>query len=463
MTRIYQYTSGISAGLPFGTLIPQPLTRAALYVPIYDAFVAAGWTPSPVDLGVGGDNRWSSTGESGSERLYARTEFVGPATFKFYVGTKLDGAGNLQGSIGGGTALHEAWTLGADGAFDLTFFGSKDFMWCVARLVADESTTSFYVGILEREAIVNPNTLVTTGVVLAGAHVAIPVSGDPHTFGFRVGEWVQIIEQATGSAAAAETRAIVGLTATEIVVDSLSVGYASGALIGSMPMPIARFVGSGNNPDELTQWYSPFLTTRGVSDLGEQIFTAVDFATGTNYDDNLFLVTSAGAANVRVLRYGCRTIQIGHSLAGAQWGRVSGLVAYPRTALNLLVFYLADTGTYDRVDTTVAGLSAVGDTIGFVGGSTYSLNIAAGPFGSVVVGEYVKIWDALSGANNGTFPITSVAGAPGTIEYTNATPGVAEAFVAKGFRVAPVQRFIAARFENVVASTTKAWMFGRMP
>jgi hypothetical protein len=256
MTRVLRYTdSGGNVGsvdggaaFTFGTAVARQTTRTAIYDNIIvPALTAAGWTQHNL---AARDDVWTSTGESGLESINIRTRYdtTGGTFIYFYIGTKVDGAFNLQGSIGGGVGVFERWSLGnTDFTTDYIVMATKDFIWFNVRaatagqggVIATNDQLNAFMGNLERDASYNSNVLTTTGTATAGSNVTISVNSDPIAAGYRPGDLIQIVAQAAADAGQAQTLQIINVSTTpaQIEVETLSATYASGAFIGAAPTP----------------------------------------------------------------------------------------------------------------------------------------------------------------------------------------------------------------------------------
>lgn len=347
MTRILYYTDATNASsfsgsspLSFGTSKTRTTTRTGLYDALISGLTAMGWTQH--NLGTRNDV-WTSTGESGNESINVQTFYDGTRVLYFYVGTKIDGSGNLQGGIGGtGTNTYEAWDLQTiDFTADYVVFGTKDFFfWFIYTQTTGTGgvplNTPFcaILGNAERNAMLNANTMITNATASAGSLVSISLTANPITAGYVPGELVQIVSQATGDAAQAQTVRIVGTTTSTITVDSLAATYSSGARIGSCPSPIVRFVGKNNLPNDTTAWYSPltFTFTGSTSDLISepgQPLTGIEFSAGTTATAQDGFGTS-NVGNKRTRRFSMRSIEL-KMPNEAVLGRAPGIYALPNS------------------------------------------------------------------------------------------------------------------------------------
>lgn len=372
MTRIYRYTDASSAtsisgtsAFAFGTSRARVTTRTALYDEIVLALVAAGWTQHNLTTR---DDTWESTGESGNERIRIRTKYLVPGSpstqneFNFFIGTKLDGSNNLQGSIGtvSSASTLDGWVISADVTFDFQFLATKDFIWMNVRAVTASGTTAAddqfncFLGNLDRSGEANQNVMLLASGASAGTFVSLDVTGfNPITLGYRPGDFIQIVEIAAAGTATAQTVRIASLTSSSIVVDSLAAAYSTGAILGALPQPTMRFVSKNVDPDNNAQWtshldFNPSLASDLAGGTGRNLNT-IHFATGTTYVDSADM-GSGTTPNKRTKRFGCRSISLGLNDSGAVFGsglngRVPGLFAYPGS----MSFFPHDTGTYNRV------------------------------------------------------------------------------------------------------------------
>jgi hypothetical protein len=353
MTRQLWYTDGSTAGsisgsvLAFGTAKARPTTRNQIYDnAIVAGLVALGFTQHNQATR---DDVWTSTGESGGESINFRTHLSGGNLFRFSVGTKVDGSNVLQGAIGENNNAFEQWSIPADTTFDYIMMGTADFFWLSLRRVSDNVNFNVFLGNLERDGSVNSNVLTLSSNASAGTNVVLSVGSNPQTLGYNPGDFVQIVSNAAADAAQAQTIKIINTTTSTIEVDSLALGYSTGARIGAQPSPIVRFVGQDLDADDVNSWYSPLLTTliigatTDITGQPGQLLNRVDYSagsTGTAQDG----FGTGTTANKRTRRFTCRTLEL-RDLNNAVYGRVPGVTLYPGTNS----YYPNDTGTWNRV------------------------------------------------------------------------------------------------------------------
>lgn len=370
MTRILWYTDGSTSGsvsattLAFGAARSRPTTRTGIYDEVANALIAAGWTQHN---NATRDDVWVSAGQSGLETVYLRTTLTGGQFLNFYVGLKVDGSNILQGSIGGDGNAFDRWNLGtSDFVADFIMEASLDFWWGNLRVVSGGSLTAdaqlnAFMGNLERDSLVNPGILSTNGTATAGTQALIPVSTDPTTSDYLPGDFIQIVSQATGDAALAQTVRIVGVDSTHVQVDSLAATYSSGARLGALPLPVVRFAGSNVDPDSATSWYCPLgsplidgATTDIVASPG-QLLNAIELAAGNTQTAQDGFGTGT-TANRRTRRFTCRALELKNSASGGDviLGRIPGIFAYPGANS----YYPNDTGTFNRVTPSQRFLAA---------------------------------------------------------------------------------------------------------
>lgn len=369
MTRILWYTdatnassvSGASAlgtGTPdgtFGTAKSRTTTRVGIYDIINSAFVAAGWTDHN---NATRDDVYTSTGESGNESINCRTVWntLNTNVLNFLVGTKINGSNLLQGAIGTSTNTFEGFSLGStDFTADFIILATKDFIWGNFKAVTAGQAGfvnlgdvfSFFMGNLERDSTSNNNVMITSANISAGSFVSIPLTSNPQTLGYQPGDFVQIVSQAAGDAAQAQTLQITNTSTSTIEVESLALGYSSGARIGASPLPIVRFVGYLVDANNVNSWYMPLSSNAGftTSDLvaqpGQSIGN-IDFSVGTTITAQDGFGTGT-TANKRTRRFGCRSLEL-RNLGDQVIGRVPGIYGYPGTNN----YYPSDTCTLNR-------------------------------------------------------------------------------------------------------------------
>ena len=363
MTRILWYTDGTtstsfsgSSPLSFGTAKTRQTTNTGLYDNVLvPGLTAMGWTQSNQATR---DDTWTSTGESGLESINFRTQYDGSNFLNIYPGTKVNGSGVLQGSIGGGHQTYDSWNIGSSNfTSDYLLLGTKDFMVFIVRLATaglQPANTFFtaYIGNLERDGTSNPITMTTTGTATAGSMVSIPVQQNVYASGYKPGDIVQIVSTAITDAAQAQTVRVIGITSSTITVDSISATYSTGARIGASPSPIVRFMGLNQDPtfvSSTTNWYSPLSSTLlgATSDLVAtpgQNLTAVDLSTGKTPNATQDGFGNATTSNTRTNRFTCRSLEL-KTINEVVVGRVAGIYAYPGT----IGTFPNDTAVYNQV------------------------------------------------------------------------------------------------------------------
>lgn len=368
-TRIYYYTSGIGNPSPFGTQQSQPTTTTLIYSAMVAALNAAGWTQH--NKGTNNDV-WASTGESGTEAIFAQTSLTSSTHLNFFVGLALDGSNNLLGSIGGNTTTFDSWLFpSATVTVDYQILASKNFAWFIVRNTSGNVVWSAFFGIPERDNVTIPNVLITSGSTTAGTTPitsgTIPVSVDPRQNGYTEGDFIQIISQS--SPIQAQTVKIVSIQRTgdvswNIIVDNLALTYPTGSRVGAQPVPTVRFVSgsSGNQyePNNGTGWYMPMSATGGTLSSTTDIPTttpantgvnisAVDFASGSTITAQDGFGVS-GTADKRTRRYTCRQLELRAASIIANTGytvlgRIPGVYGCPDT----LAYYPNDSAQYNRI------------------------------------------------------------------------------------------------------------------
>jgi hypothetical protein len=369
MTRILWYTDAATAGSisgttalgngstdgTFGTSKARPTTRTGFYDNVIVAgLLAMGFTQSNQATR---DDVWTSNGETGAESISFRTQYDGTSKFFIYAGTKVNGSGALQGSIGGGLSSFESFNLGtSDFTMDYILLGSKDFLLLNMRAAtagqagAANLNDQFncFIGNLERDNLVNPNTLTSSATASAGSNVVISVNQNPSVNDYKPGDMVQIVSIATGDAAQAQTVRITATTNTSIEVDSLAATYSAGARIGALPLPIVRFMSRNIDADDTGSWYSPlilnaFTATSDLATAPGQVLNKVELAAGTTQTAQDGFGTGT-TANKRTRRFSCRALEL-KGTNEAVLGRIPGLYAYPGSAS----YYPNDTYAFNRV------------------------------------------------------------------------------------------------------------------
>ena len=354
MTFKYYYTSNIGVGLPFGTQKTAVTGSAGIYNAITGILTDAGWTQynqlaNPPHIAT--SDTWFSTGESGNESIAIWTQLN--SFMFFYVGTVIDSSSKaLLGGIGGTTANYDCWGGFSNSIpYDFNLLCTKDFIWANFTNVPGGGTSTFtmFMGNVERTGLLSLPTMISTGGGTQGSSSAITFSVNPRALGYNETDKLQIIDPVTGHASSFYITAIVqtGPGVWQITADFLLESYNSGSRVGVMPCPVARFVGTNVDIDNVNQWYVPFTITGGsVSAINDFAKTPVtgnnNYAAGTtNIAQDGF--GTGTTASKRTNRFGMRSLQIAPEIsnqgqAGTLQGRVPYLLMYPGT----LSFYPSD-------------------------------------------------------------------------------------------------------------------------
>lgn len=352
---------GSYAGLPWDTgrtgvtSATRPTTRAGLYDALVAALVAAGYTQ--VNLATR-DDLWTSTGEAGTGiRLFFRTRLLTGRYIELFLGTKIDGANNLQGVIGGGINTYDRVDLGAaDATCDFQFVGDLNGWIFHAQPTALNTAWTLLCGSAAPLGS-NPAIMQNAAPLAAGSNVVISVTPDnPVTLGYRIGDAVRLVEVDPASPARAESSVIVDLTTSSCTVASLANAYVT-ARIGANPMPVYRgattnieiTTTSGGIPILTNVFTSPLrgVFAMGSSDLvadpGELLINS-DFTLLGGHTQTGSEFGTGATPNARTLRFTLRRLAI-----GARGAAILGVVRHLRTYNGTPNVYPHDYGRDTRV------------------------------------------------------------------------------------------------------------------
>lgn len=375
MTHVYQFSEltvansvsgtagqqgGSYAGTPWDTgragvtSVARPTTRTGLYDALVTALLAAGYTRTNLATR---DDLWASTGEAGTGiRLFFRTRLLTGRYIDLFLGTKIDGANNLEGVIGGGSNSYDRIDLGAaDTVHDLQFVGDLNGWIFHAQPTSLTTAVTLLCGSAEPLGAVAA-VMANVGALAAGAAVTIDVTpSNPIALGYRVGDVVRLVEIDPASPARAESTVIVDMGANSIVVAALANPYVS-ARVGAAPMPVYRGASTNTelvvttslnsiftsplrtalrlNGDDLVADPGEILTNSDFTLLNAHAQTGTEFGTGTT-------------PNARTLRFTLRRL-----LLGGAGNSALGVVRYLRTYNGTPALYPHDYGRDTRVSPT---------------------------------------------------------------------------------------------------------------
>ena len=361
MTLIYHFTDGstadsVSGAGPFTdtpwdtavtdiTAVARPTTRQGRFDAIDAALVAAGWTKHVTT--AGSDHVYFSDGENGDQHLCIRIELQSSDRYTlFYCGTKLaSGAPPTLDSdaIGGDTALQrDRWDTSSDITTDLQILASKDFIWAVSQNINHTGNMDVaFLGAMKATSS-NPNVLASGVAVTAGDYVVVATGTNPLDLGYRVGDFVQLVEVDQGSSPFVETQQIVAVTTTTITLKTVINTYTS-ARIGTHIVSVGRWVSQNDEFDSTTHFSSPVLfdtPSKAAGDLcasngfpsGDVASYTKQFALGTSHNDGGGAFGSGTQPNFRTNRFTCRAVQLknapGDAVNASFAGALPGLLTY---------------------------------------------------------------------------------------------------------------------------------------
>lgn len=201
-----------------------------------------------VSASTANDVYYTSTGESGTDKLYCRvtqySTFVNVTLYQYVSGTSFMGFNRVNlARTSGMSANQKAQQFNYSGATTINFaiIADKDSV-CAVTVDQTNAKRVIMFGNMRRWVDVNPNTFVSNGAVTAGLNKTFTFSsGNPIAAGYKLGDPIMIVSQETSTASnmviPLHSSKITALTTNSITVKEVKESVAAGALIGQDPMP----------------------------------------------------------------------------------------------------------------------------------------------------------------------------------------------------------------------------------
>jgi len=204
------------------------------------------------------DKVYSSTGESGNEKIYLRV-LQTPATYWGFVGTpgivtQLFQYFDMSRKRGFNPLTHDNYDFVAGNAHDYAMVASLDGYYVQIRNAVNGTATNFTGGNLIRHPSINSAFFTSNNAVTAGTNKTFTFSsGNPVSSGYKVGDPVTIVsQQGTDNAyyiVPVYAALITAVTSNSITIDKAQEATEAGAFVGQDPMPYFRIIHTANSPD----------------------------------------------------------------------------------------------------------------------------------------------------------------------------------------------------------------------
>lgn len=227
----------------------QQTSAEGMWNQITAALISAGWTTHYTITAQ--DIVYTSTGESGNEKLYLRiawaTTNLNYAMYQYFDSS--GGAG--YNAVMPAASFSTQFTFTAGNNHDYVIVANKDAFSCITRDVTSNARRLLVAGNLTR----NHNEIATfftsNATVTAGANKTFNFSsGNPVTAGYKVGDVIMVVSQQTTGPAAGVipvySAQITALTTSSITVDYAQEDTDAGAFVGMNPMPFFYFTNTAN-------------------------------------------------------------------------------------------------------------------------------------------------------------------------------------------------------------------------